>query len=103
MKKTLAILMATSLFTAAAPVFAEEAAHQHSATHQVMDEQCAKECDMLLKNCAQEVDSIHDRIEKLQVAIKEKGANTYTVEELKILSKKLKEANDTLKSFQKAH
>ena len=102
MKKIVAILMATSLFAVAAPAFAEEA-HHHSATHQTEDEQCAKECDLLLKSCSQEVDSIQDRIKKLQTAIKEKGADTYTVDELKLLGKKLKEANETLKSLQKPH
>ncbi|OGU06714.1 MAG: hypothetical protein A2075_04755 [Geobacteraceae bacterium GWC2_58_44] len=100
MKKKLVILMAMSLFAVAAPVLAEEMP-QHGASHQTMDEQCAKECAMLLKNCAQEVDSIQDRIKKLQVAINEKGANTYTREELKILNQKLKEANDTLRELQK--
>ena len=96
MKKKLVILMAMSLFAVAAPVLAEETA-LHGASHQAMDEQCAKECAMLLKNCAQEVDSIQDRINKLQVEINEKGSSAYTLEELKILNKKLQEANDTLR------
>lgn len=98
MKKKLAILVAVSLFAAAAPVLAAEA-HQHGAAHQTMDEQCARECEMLLKNCALEVDSIQDRIKKLNVAINEKGANTYTLEELKTLEKKMKEANELLKAL----
>ncbi|MFZ2949171.1 MAG: hypothetical protein WA003_06770 [Desulfuromonadaceae bacterium] len=100
MKKTLVILMATSLFAAAVPVLAEEA-HQHGATSRTENEQIAKECDMLLKNCAQEVDSIQERITKLKAAISNKGADKYTVEELKILNKKLNEANETLRSLTK--
>lgn len=101
MKRKLVILMALALFAVAAPVLAEEG-HQHDASHQkTMDEQCAKECAMLLKSCAQEVDSIQDRIRKLQVEINEKGANSYTLEELKILNKKLKEANETLRVLEK--
>ena len=100
MKKTLVILMALSLFTVAVPVLAEEV-QRHGASHLTQDEQCAKDCAMLLKNCAQEVDSIHDRIRKLQVEINEKGSNTYTVEELKILNNKLKESNELLKSLQR--
>ena len=99
MKKILVILMALSLFATAAPVLAEEG-HQHGASHQAMDEQCTKECAMLLKNCAQEVDSLQDKIRKLQVEINQKGANTYTLEELKILNNKLKESNDMLKNLQ---
>ena len=56
---------------------------------------------MLLRNCVQEVDSIQQRIMKLQIEIKEKGANTYTLEELKTLNKKLKEANETLRVLEK--
>lgn len=100
MRSKLIILMAISLFAVAVPALAEEG-RQHGASRQTQDEQCAKECAMLLKNCAQEVDSIHDRIRKLQVEINEKGANTYTLEELKILNKKLNESNDLLKSLQK--
>ena len=100
MKKTLVILMALSLFATAAPVLAEEG-HQHGASHQAMDEQCTKECEMLLKNCAQEVDSIQQRIKKLSVEINEKGASTYTLDELKVLDRKLKESNEVLKALQK--
>ena len=99
MKKNLVILMAVALFAAASPVLAEEM--QHGASHGAMDEQCTKECAMLIRNCKQEVNSIQDNIKKLQVAIKEKGADTYTLEELKTLDKKLKEANATLRSLQK--
>ena len=99
MKKNLVILLAMSLFAVAAPVLAAEG--QHGATHQTMDEQCATECAMLLRNCAQEVDSIQDRIKKLQTAIKEKGANAYTKQELRVLNQKLKEANETLRVLNK--
>ena len=99
MKKKLVILMAMSLFAVAAPVLADEMP-QHGASHKAMDDQCAKECAMLLKNCAQEVDSIQDRIRKLQVEINEKGSSTYTLEELKVLNRKLKEANDTVRLLQ---
>ena len=100
MKKILAILMTTSLFAAAVPVMAEDM-HQHSASHKTQDEQCTKECDLLLKSCALEVDSIQERITKLRAAIAEKGADTYTLEELKILNKKLKEANETMRALTK--
>jgi peptidoglycan hydrolase CwlO-like protein len=102
MKKTLAILMTTSLFAVAVPVFAAES-HQHGATQQLTDEECAKECDMLIRNCTNEVLDIHSKIKKLQSEINDKGATKYTVEELKILEKKLKDAKDTLKTLQKPH
>ena len=100
MKKTLVILMATSLFAAAVPVLAEDA-HQHGAASKAQNEQYAKECDMLLKNCAMEVDSIQERITKLKAAVSNKGADAYTQEELRILNKKLKETNETLRALTK--
>jgi len=116
MKQKLVILMAVALFAVAAPVMADEMKMdgmkmdemkmdemkmEHGASHKDMDEQCAKECAMLLKNCTQEVNSIQANIKKLQVEIKKNGASTYTLEELKTLDKKLKEANETLKDLQK--
>ena len=98
MKKTMVILMATSLFAAAVPVMAETT---HGTMHTQMDEKCAKECELLLKDCAQEVDSIQQRIQILKTEINDKGANTYTVEELKILNKQLKDANKTLRDLSK--
>lgn len=100
MTRKLVILMAVSLFAAVTPVLAHDG-HQHGAVQMSEDEQCAKECEMLLRNCAQEVDSIQERIRKLTVEIKEKGANVYTLEELKVLNGKLNEANTILKNLQK--
>jgi peptidoglycan hydrolase CwlO-like protein len=83
------------------PAFATE--HQHDGTQKTMDEQCAKECDLLLKDCGLEVDSIQQRIKRIQVKIKENGADTYTQEELKTLNRKLKEANATLRALDRPH
>jgi peptidoglycan hydrolase CwlO-like protein len=99
MKKSIITLLAVAMVAVSVPSFAME--HKHDASQKTMDEQCAKECDMLLKNCAQEVDSIQERITKLRAAISEKGADTYTLEELKILNKKLKETNETLRALTK--
>jgi peptidoglycan hydrolase CwlO-like protein len=99
MKKSIITLLAVAMVAVSVPAFALE--HQHDASQKTMDEQCAKECDLLLRNCALEVDSIQQRIKKLQVEINEKGANTYTLEELKTLNKKLKEANETLRVLEK--
>ncbi len=97
MKKTMVILMATSLFAAAVPVMAME----HGTMKTQMDEQCAKDCDLLLKDCAQEVDSIQQRIQKIKSAIETNGAKPEHLEELKILNKQLKEANQTLRVLSK--
>lgn len=100
MKREMITLMATALFATAAPVMAHEG-YNHGASHQLSDAECARECDLLLKSCAQEVDSIQERIKKLQTAIKEKGASVYTVEELKVLNQKLKEADERLRALSK--
>jgi peptidoglycan hydrolase CwlO-like protein len=111
MKKNLMVLMAVALFAVASPVLADEMKMddmkmdgmkmEHGASHGAMDEKCAKECAMLLKNCAQEVDSIQTEIKKLQVQIEKKGADSYTLEELKTLNAKLKETTETLRELQK--
>lgn len=96
MKKKLATLLAVSIFAVAAPALAEGV--RHDQNH---DAKCARECALLLKDCGQEVDSIQERIQKLQVLINEKGATTYTQDELKLLKRKLSEANETLRVLNK--
>lgn len=95
MKRKLLVLMALSMFAAATPVMAAEVGN-HGGKHG-SDPECERECALLIKDCGNEVDSIQDRIKKLQTAINEKGATTYTRDELKILQKKLQEANETLR------
>jgi len=97
MKKSLVIFMATALFAAAVPAMAME----HGAMHTQQDQECEKECDLLLRNCAQEVDSIQQRIQRIKTAIKAYGAKPEHVEELKLLNRKLKETNDELKALTK--
>ncbi len=100
MKKSIITLLAVAMVAVSVPAFAADP--QLDASHQkTMDEQCAKECDLLLRDCGQEVDSIQQRIKKLKVKINEEGASKYTLEELKILNKKLKDANETLRSLEK--
>lgn len=97
MRTRLVILMALSLFATAAPLMAMD----HGAKHAQQDADCAKECDLLLRSSALEVDSIQQRIERIKKAIDTYGAKPENLEELKILNRKLKEANDTLKALNK--
>jgi len=99
MKKSIITLLAVAMVAVSLPAFAME--HQHDASQKTMDEQCTKECELLLRNCALEVDSIQQRIKKLQVEINAKGATTYTLEELKTLNKKLEETNESLHVLEK--
>jgi peptidoglycan hydrolase CwlO-like protein len=73
----------------------------HETMHNHHDDQCAKECDMLLKECAQEVDTIQQHIQRLRAEIQDKGATVYNREELQVLNKKLKETNELIRSLQK--
>jgi peptidoglycan hydrolase CwlO-like protein len=99
MKKSIITLLAIAMVAVSVPAFAAE--HQHSSSMKTMDEECTRECDLLLKNCALEVESIQQRIKRLQVEINQKGANKYTLEELKTLDKKLKEATETIRVLEK--
>jgi flagellar biosynthesis/type III secretory pathway chaperone len=82
MKKSILMLMVAGLF-AAMPVMAAEQSHS---------EMEAREC---IQRCAMQSESIVQKIERLQNEIK-KGKTTYSVEELRKLEAKLKEANDLL-------
>jgi len=85
-------LMAVTLFTAAVPAFAME----HGASHEKSDADCTKECDLLLKNCAREADTIQQKIKKLRAAIKKDGANAQKRDEIKKLQQKLDETKEQL-------
>ena len=50
------------------------------------------ECLLVAKNCVDNVDSVQQRIDKLQKEIG-RGTDVYTNDELKILNRKLEEAN----------
>jgi len=58
------------------------------------------ECLLASKGCMNEVDSIHQRMKKINTEIK-KGKKVYSAEELKKLEQKLKEANEILKNLEK--
>lgn len=58
------------------------------------------ECLLASKGCKDQVDSIQQRIKKLNTEIK-KGKKVYSADELKKLQQKLKEADDILKDLEK--
>lgn len=97
MKRIMIALMATSLFSAAVPAIAAE----HDTMGSGKDMQYGMECDLLLKSCIQQVDSINERIQKIKAAIETYGAKPEYRDELVILNKKLKEANETLRVLTK--
>jgi hypothetical protein len=58
------------------------------------------ECLLVSKNCKDEVDTIQQKIKKLNTEIK-KGTKVYTPDELKILHNKLKEVNAQMDELMK--
>lgn len=105
MKRSIVVILAAALFSASVPAMAmdhgEMAMGQGQMERQQHDEKCQKECDMLLKNCRTEVDSIQQRIEKLQTAINN-HADGYTRNQLNKLKADLEDAQQTLASLEKA-
>lgn len=87
--KTIAISLIAGLMIATTiPVMAE------------MTKQEKDECLLASKNCANQVDSLQQRIKKLNREIA-KGKKVYTAEELKQLEQKLKEVDAVLKNLEK--
>jgi len=70
-------------------------AEQHGMTKEQKDE-----CLLVSKQCQNATLSIQEKMEKLQQEIN-KGTTVYTPEELKMLQKKLKDAEDTLDNLLK--
>ena len=104
MKEKLLLFMAM-IFVAASPAFAahDHGSHEsmnHGASHDPKDEQSAKEDEMLVNSCAQQVARLQGRIYKLQAQMAGKNAGTAVRDELKKLEQKLKEANDIARPLQ---
>ena len=97
MRKTMMIVLAASLFAASVPAMAMEHPQMKNTQH---DEQCRKDCDMLLRNCGQEVYSIQERIKRLQQAIQD-NSDQYTREQLKKLRDNLKDTERTLAELER--
>lgn len=104
MRKLLVVMMAVGSLSAI-PAFAEHTKDANAVGHDGMQMQQnmdhTKECDLLLNDCAQQVDSIQQRIERIKTAIKAEGAKPEHAEELRILNRKLKEANETMRALTK--
>ena len=72
----------------------------HMASKDPKDDQNAKDSEILLKSCDQYVDRIYQRIQRLQMEIKDKHVGTSVLDEIKKLEQSLKEANDIAKALQ---
>ncbi|UFS68519.1 hypothetical protein LPW11_11370 [Geomonas sp. RF6] len=80
MKRLVVLIFSAIMMTAAVPVLAQETAQQKD------------ECLLTSKKCANQVDTIQQKIRKLNKEIS-KGTKVYTPEELKKLQAKLDETN----------
>jgi peptidoglycan hydrolase CwlO-like protein len=84
MKRVAIVIMAAFMMSASVSVFAAE-----------MTNEKKDECLLASKNCQNSVDSIQQKIKKLQTAI-QKGDKVYTPDEIKKLNDKLKDTEDML-------
>jgi uncharacterized protein YlxW (UPF0749 family) len=84
MRKILVVLMAAFMVSAAVPVMAAE-----------MSKADKDQCLLYSKSCMNEVDSLQQKMKKLNQEIN-KGTRVYSPEELKKLNEKLKEAEDLM-------
>ena len=105
MKKMLGLIMGLSMFVAATPVFAEHDHGSHDSTNHgdsqgQMDDQNAKESEVLINNCVQYVERLQQHVRRLQTQIKGKRVGTSGRDEIKKLEENLKEASDRARSLQ---
>jgi len=84
MRRIALLSLAVFMMAVNAPVFAAE-----------MTKEQKDQCLLASKGCMNEVDSIQQKMKKLDAEIK-KGIKVYTTDELKKLKAKLKEAEDML-------
>jgi len=90
MKKVLIAVLTAFALSATTMVFAADAPQASTKD----------ECLLASKGCMNEVDSIQQKMRKINNEIK-KGKKVYSAEELKKLEQKLKEANEILRSLEK--
>ena len=90
MKKVLIAVLTALALSATTMAFATDAPKSNAKD----------ECLLASKGCMNEVDSIQQKMKKINTEIK-KGKKVYSAEELKKLEQKLKEANEILNSLEK--
>ena len=91
MKRVSILILSVFVMSVSVPVFAAE-----------MSKEQKDQCLLASKECKTEVDSIQQKIKKLQAEVK-KGNKVYSPEEIKKLSAKLKEAEEILDKLMTAN
>lgn len=91
MRRTIreAVLLAAALMMIAIPVLADEGALMPAAEPDQMGTK--NECLLVSMNCGEQVDTIQQRIERIQNEIK-RGTDVYTTDELRRLQNQLDDA-----------
>jgi hypothetical protein len=90
--------LAAAMMISAMPAFSDE---EYGSTMGGGEKANAQkdECILVAKNCGDSVDTIQQRIDKLQREIN-KGSDVYTTDELRILNQKLEDTNRFLNNME---
>lgn len=86
-------LLAAALLIVAVPVLAEEGSMDKMLEQGQQSDK--NECLLASLNCANQVDTIQQRIDRIKGEI-QRGTDVYTTDELRILNRQLDDANKTL-------
>jgi len=89
-------LLAATLMIFAVPAHADEDTVDRTLEQGQQVEK--NECLLVSKNCANEVDTIQQRIDRIQKEIS-RGSDVYTNDELRKLDRELEKANKTLEGL----
>ena len=88
-------LLAAALMIVAVPVLADEGSMDNKFQQGQQTEK--NECLLMAVNCGNQVDTIQQRIDRIQKEIS-RGTDVYTSDELRMLNRELEEANKILES-----
>lgn len=89
-------LLAAALMIVAVPVLADEGSMDSRIEPGQRVEK--NECLLVVKNCGNQVDTIQERIDRINGEIS-RGNDVYTNDELRILNRELDEAHKTLEGL----
>jgi hypothetical protein len=88
-------LLAAALLIVAVPALADEGSMDNKFQQGQQPEK--NECLLVAVNCGNQVDTIHQRIDRIKGEIA-RGTDVYTSDELRMLNRELEEANKILES-----
>lgn len=89
------VLLTAALLVLAVPVIADEGVMNKDF---VQGQQGKDECLLVARNCGNNMDTIYERIERIQGEIR-RGTDVYTTDELKNLNRKLQDEMENLRTI----